>query len=227
MNALIDNFFNLGIYAQVLPYLLTGLWTTVWLSALIIPAGLAAGLLVALGMTETKSRLIRWPLALYVDFLRSFPPLVLLIFIFFGTPFVGIELNNIFAVVLSFGLSSSSYYAEIFRAGIESIPPGQTEAARSTGLSKFQNLRLVVIPQAVRNVMADLIGNSIEVVKMTSLASVVAITELLRSARDTQSVLYNPSPIVLAAVLYLILLLPFVRLLSVLEERRMAASGHD
>lgn len=227
MQGLIDNFFNLDIYAQVTPYLLSGLWTTLWLSALIIPVGLAAGLLVALGMTETRNPLIRVPLALYVDFFRSFPPLVLLIFIFFGTPFIGIDLNNIVAVVLSFGLSSSSYYAEIFRAGIESIPHGQTEAARSTGLGKVQTLRLVTIPQAVRNVMADLIGNSIEVVKMTSLASVVAITELLRSARDTQSVLYNPSPIVLAAIIYLIVLLPFVRLLSILEERRMAASGRD
>ena len=133
------------------------------------------------------------------------------------------ELPAVLAVVISFTLSSSSYYAEIFRAGIESIPAGQMEAAVSTGLKHRQALAYVLIPQAARNVLPDLVGNSIEIVKMTSLASVVAITELLRSARDAQALLYNPSPIVLAALMYLVVLWPLVRWLSRLEHKQLVS----
>lgn len=223
MDGLLTNFFNLAVYREVLPYLLTGLWTTVWLSFLVIPLGMIFGLGIALLGTEARRWWMRVLITMYVDFFRSFPPLVLLIFIFFGTPFLGLDLPAVLAVVISFTLSSSSYYAEIFRAGIESIPAGQMEAAVSTGLKHRQALAYVLIPQAARNVLPDLVGNSIEIVKMTSLASVVAITELLRSARDAQALLYNPSPIVLAALMYLVVLWPLVRWLSRLEHKQLVS----
>lgn len=147
-----------------------------------------------------------WPLIAHVDFFRAFPPLVLLIFIFFGLPFGGVDLPAFAAVVLTFLLNTSSYYGEIFRAGIESVTSGQTQAARSTSLTRAQTLAYVVVPHAVRNVLPDLIGNTLEVVKLTSLASVVALPELLYAARSAQSVTYNPSPIVLAAAMYFVLL---------------------
>jgi len=127
-------------------------------------------------------------------------------------------------VAIGFMLNNSSYYGEVFRAGLESVPRGQIEAARSTGLSSWQTLWHVQIPQATRNVMPDLISNTLEVVKLTTLASAVALPELLRVARDAQSLVYNPSPIVLAALFYLILLWPVVRLLSRLEHRHLP--GH-
>ncbi|MNT80227.1 putative glutamine ABC transporter permease protein GlnP [compost metagenome] len=95
------------------------------------------------------------------------------------------------------------------------------EAARSTGLVRWQALLYVVIPQAVRNVLPDLVGNSIEVVKLTTIASVVALPELLRAARDAQALVYNPSPVVLAAIMYLVLLLPLTRWLARLEHKRI------
>lgn len=223
MEGLLTNFFNFAVYREVLPYLLQGLWTTIWLSLLVIPLGALVGLGVALVHTQVKQRWIRVAVILYVDFFRSFPPLVLLIFIFFGTPFAGLDLSAILAVVISFTLSTSSYYAEIFRTGIESVPAGQIEAAASTGLKRRQTFAYILIPQATRNVLPDLVGNSIEVVKMTSLASVVAITELLRSARDAQALLYNPSPIVLAALIYLAVLWPLVRWLSRLEHKQITS----
>jgi polar amino acid transport system permease protein len=97
------------------------------------------------------------------------------------------------------------------------------EAAQSTGLNRMQALVYVIVPQAIRNVLPDLLSNSIEVVKLTTLASVVALPELLRVARDAQSLLYNPSPIVLAALIYLAILWPLVRLLSRLEHKNMVA----
>ena len=112
-----------------------------------------------------------------------FPPLVLLIFIAFGLPFAGLDLPPFAAVAVAFLLNTSSYYGEIYRAGIESIPRGQFEAARSTGLSGAQTMAYVIVPQATRNVLPDLVSNTLEVVKLTSIASVVALPELLYAAR--------------------------------------------
>jgi polar amino acid transport system permease protein len=172
-----------------------------------------------------KNRWARALLAIYIDVFRALPPLVLLIFIYYGTPFLGWELPKLLAVVIGFMLNNSSYYGEIFRAGLESVPNGQIEAARSTGLSATQTLIHIQIPQATRNVMPDLISNTIEVIKLTTLASAVAMPELLRVARDAQSLFYNPSPIVLAAIFYLLLLWPLVRLLSRFEHKKMGG-GH-
>ncbi|WP_159917646.1 amino acid ABC transporter permease [Pantoea sp. 18069] len=220
MDSLIQNFFNLEVYAAVFPHLLNGLWTTVWLSALVIPLGAAAGLLLALGLTQSSRRWLRWTLIAYIDFFRAFPPLVLLILVYFGGPFLGLELGKVAAVALAFVLNNASYYAEVFRAGLEGVAKGQMEAARSTGLTRMQALRHVLVPQAARNVLPDLVGNSIEIVKLTSIASVVAMPELLRAARDAQSLVYNPSPVMLAALMYLALLWPLTRWLGRLEHRR-------
>lgn len=220
MQSFIHNFFNLEIYAAVLPHLLQGLWTTVWLSAIVIPLGAAAGLALALGVTQSTNRLIRSVVVIWVDFFRAFPPLVLLILVYFGGPFLDVELNKVAAVTLAFVLNNSSYFAEVFRAGLEGVDKGQMQAARSTGLTKVQGLRYVVIPQAIKNVLPDLVGNAIEIVKLTSIASVVAIPELLRAARDAQSIVFNPSPVMLAAMIYLALLWPLTRWLGRLEHRR-------
>lgn len=221
METLIHNFFNLEVYAQVFPHLLNGLWTTIWLAALVIPLGAAAGLALALGLTQASRRWLRWSIIGYIDFFRAFPPLVLLILIYFGGPFLGLELGKVAAVALAFVLNNASYYAEVFRAGLEGVAKGQMEAARSTGLTRAQAIRHVVIPQAVKNVLPDLVGNSIEIVKLTSIASVVAMPELLRAARDAQSLVYNPSPVMLAALMYLALLWPLTRWLGRLEHRRV------
>jgi len=222
METIIRSFFNVEIMWATLPLLLKGLGMTLLLCLVVVPTGLAAGLGVAL-LSGARRRWLRWVMVVYVDFFRAFPPLVLLIFIYFGLPFAGLDLPAFVAVALAFMLNTSSYYGEIFRAGIESIPRGQTEAARSTGLSGWQTMRYVVVPQAVRNVIPDLLSNTLEVIKLTSLASVVALPELLYAARSAQSITYNASPIVLAGLLYLILLLPLVRLLSRFEHRMILA----
>lgn len=221
MDAILQNFFNMEIAAKVWPFLLKGLGMTLMLSAIVVPLGLMAGLVVAV-LGTLKSKLLKAALIVYVDFFRAFPPLVLLIFIYFGTPFLGLDIPKLLAVAIGFLLNTSSYYGEVFRAGIESIPKGQFEAARSTGLSNAQTLRYVVLPQAIRNVLPDLISNTLEVIKLTTLASVVALPELLNNARQAQALTYNPTPIVLAALMYLVLLWPLVRLLSRLEHKSIA-----
>jgi|SRR5579883_2855671 len=218
MDLILQQFLNFSIMEKVWPLLLRGFGTTLWLCALVIPLGLTGGLAVALA-SISKYAPIRWPAVVLVDFFRAFPPLVLLILLYSGLPFAGIALSPIAAVAIGFLLNSSSYFGEIYRAGIESVGRGQWEAARSTGLGAFSTFTYVVLPQAVRNVLPDLISNTIEVIKLTSIASVVSFPELLYSADMARSLTFNSSPVVLAAIMYLVILWPLVRLVSRLERR--------
>ena len=213
MEKFAEQFLNLQIMAAAWPMVLDGLGMTLLLCLAVIPMGLAGGLAAALA-SMSENPWLRWPAIVLVDFFRAIPPLVLLIFVFAGLPFAGVRLSPFAAVAIAFFLNNSAYYGEIFRAGIRSVGKGQTEAARSTGLTASQTLADVVLPQAVRNVLPDLLSNTIEVVKLTSLASVVSLAEMLHSADMARSVTYNASPIVLAAFVYLVLLWPFVRLVS-------------
>jgi polar amino acid transport system permease protein len=162
---------------------------------------------------------VRWTVRGFNDLFRALPPLVVLILLYSGLPFAGVRLSPFAAVCLAFLLNNSSFYGEIYRAGIESIGRGQWEAARSTGLNARQTFTSVILPQAVRNVVPDLVSNTVEVVKLTSIASVVSFTELLYAADMARSVTFNTSPIVLAALIYLVILWPVVRLMSRLEHR--------
>src|SRR5919106_1624124 len=201
METLITAFFNTAILRETAPYLWSGFTMSVLLTVVVVPLGLAGGLGLAL-LSTVRMRPLRLALVFYTDFFRAFPPLVLLMFVAFGLPFTGIDLPAFAAVALAFLLNTSSYYGEIFRAGIESIPRGQFEATR--------------------NVIPDLISNTLEVVKLTSIASVVALPELLFAARQAQSVTYNATPIIAAGIIYLVCLWPLVRLLSRFEHRQIA-----
>jgi polar amino acid transport system permease protein len=221
MDILLDQFLNLSIMAEVFPLLMAGLLTTLKICVTTIPLGLVIGLAMAV-LAKSERRAVRWPVAAFVDLFRALPPLVLLIFTYSGLPFFGVRLSPFAAVCVAFVLSMSCYYCEVFRAGLESVGRGQREAAASTGLSTATTLAYIVIPQAVRNVLPDLISNTVEVVKLTSLASVVAIPELLYNADMARAAAYNATPMVLAALIYLALLWPVVRLLSRLEHKTAA-----
>jgi polar amino acid transport system permease protein len=221
METLITAFFNTAILRETAPYLWSGFLMSILLTIVVVPLGLAGGLALAL-LSTVRIRALRLLLVFYTDFFRAFPPLVLLMFIAFGLPFTGLDLPAFASVALAFLLNTSSYYGEIFRAGIESIPRGQFEAARSTGLGAVQTMAYVIVPQATRNVIPDLISNTLEVVKLTSIASVVALPELLYAARQAQSITYNATPIIAAGIIYLACLWPLVRLLSRFEHRQIA-----
>lgn len=218
MGEFAQQFLNLDIMGQALPLLLRGLGQTLLLTLLVVPLGLAGGLVAAL-LTRSRHALVRRPARVLLDIFRALPPLVLLILVYSGLPFAGVRLSPIVAVAIAFLLNTSSYYGEILRAGIESVGRGQWEAGRSTGLSEAATMRDVVLPQAVRNVLPDLVSNTVEVVKLTSIASVVALPELLYAAEMARSVTYNASPVVLAAAIYLALLWPVVRLVSRMEHK--------
>jgi polar amino acid transport system permease protein len=224
MDEFISAFLNWEIVREASPILWRGLWQTLLLSVMVVPLGLIGGVMLAL-LSTVPIRWVRLLAAGWVDLFRAIPPLVLLVFLYAGLPFAGLDIGAWGAVAVGFFLNTGAYYGEVLRAGIGSVSPGQTEAARSTGLTKAQTMTHVVLPQAVRNVMPDLISNTVEVVKLTSIASVVALPELLFQARQAQNVTYNATPIVAAAVAYFLLLWPLVRLMSRLENKSMAGRG--
>jgi polar amino acid transport system permease protein len=222
MDDFLQAFLNAEIAVAAAPILWMGFQQTLLLALLTVPLGVVTGFVLAM-LSTRRERWVRWPLMAFVDTFRAIPPLVLLILCYAGLPFAGLDLGAWGAVAVAFLLNTGAYYAEILRAGIESVPRGQPEAARALGLTRWQVWAFVVLPQAVRNVLPDLIGNTLEVVKLTSIASVVALPELLFQARQAQSVTFNATPILVAALGYFLLLWPFVRLLSRLENRQLAA----
>lgn len=222
MGGFADAFLNTAVLARVWPLLLSGFGTTVVLSVIVVPAGLIVGLWVALLQT-VPYRPLRWIMVVYTDLFRAFPPLVLLIYVYYGLPFFGINTNARWSVVMALTLNTSAYFGEVFRAGIESIPRGQIQAARATGLTAGQTTAYVVLPQAIRNLLPDLTSNVLETIKLTSLASVVTLPELLRAARLAQGNTTNATPLIAAAAIYLVCLWPLVRLTSRFERQLLAA----
>ena len=211
-------FFSLHILGQAWPILLSGLVQTLLLSAMVVPLGLAGGVLLAL-LSTVRHPLVRWPLIAWVDVFRALPPLVLLVFVYAGLPFAGLEVSAWGAVAIGFFLNTGAYYGEILRAGIESVPSGQMEAARSTGLPFGATLRLVVLPQALRITVPPLTNRTIAITKNTALASVVAVPEILGAAQAGVSFAFNPTPLTLGALAYLVLFLPVVVLGRWIETR--------
>jgi polar amino acid transport system permease protein len=220
---LIDTFFNWAVFRDSLPALLQGLWITILLGLVSIVAGLASGLLMALSRLYGPAP-VRALARIYIDVFRSIPLLVLLVLVYYALPFVGIRLSSFAAAATALTLVSCAYTSEIFRAGIEAIPKGQFEAAEAIGLGFFSSMRDVILPQALRIVVPPLTSNCINVLKDTALASVVAMPDLLKQATQAQALAANPTPLIGAALLYLLLLLPLVRLVGYFEARHRAAS---
>ena len=138
-------FFSREILLEAWPILWQGLVQTILLSLTVVPLGLAGGITLAV-LSTVRHPLLRWPLMAWVDTFRALPPLVLLVFVYAGLPFAGLEVTAWTAVAIGFFLNTGAYYGEILRAGIESVPTGQMEAARSTGLSRGQAMAHVIIP---------------------------------------------------------------------------------
>lgn len=216
-------FFNLSVMQSALPTLLSGLLVTIKVSGAIIGLGFSLGLVLAIVRTlEVKyvSKVVNLVIKLYVDLLRSTPYLVLVTLVYYGLGFVGINLSPFWATVASFGACLSAFAEEIFRAGIEAIDRGQIEASRSLGLTHLQTLRFVVLPWVIRISFPPFTNRSIAIVKAVSMASAITLPELMKQARHLQAVMANPTPLIQAAIIYVLLFFPLVRF-SLFLERKM------
>ena len=213
-----DTFLNAEVMRRTFPMLLQGLWITLQLGAASIVAGLVLGLGLAMARLYGPGP-VRFVTRLYIDIFRSIPLLVLLIIVYYALPFVGLRLSPFASAMSALTLVSGAYTAEIFRAGIEAISKGQFEASAALGLNGRQTMADVILPQAVRIVIPPLTNNSINVVKDTALASVVAMPDLLKQATQAQALAANPTPLIVAAVIYIAFLWPLVALVSRMERR--------
>lgn len=204
---------------------------TLWLNALILIIGSAVGLLIAAARRSNLAAL-RIPAIIYIDLFRTLPILVLLVWFFFCVPVLlgGIRISSILCAIIVLSLNLSAFVAEIVRAGIEGVPVSHTESARASGLSQRQTMRYVVFPIALRNMIPPLVGQYINSVKLSVLASVIAVPELLQKTTDIISQVYRPLEFyTVLAILFLILLLPGTilsrRLESTAHNKRMNAEG--
>jgi polar amino acid transport system permease protein len=209
MGKFAETFLNWEVMAQYAPKIAEGFVLTIELALAIVVTGLAFGVTLAV-LRAFRMRVLNFFIIAFVDVLRALPPLVIIIFFYFALPTVGIRMSGFFATWLALSLVLTAFAEEIFWAGILSIPKGQWEAARSTGLSFVQTLRDVVLPQAVRLTIPPLTNRTIAITKGTALGSVVAVGEILYQAQSGYSFSYNPSPLTLGAIAYLILFVPVV-----------------
>ena len=221
---LVDTFFNTTVLASAFPALLRGLINTLKLGLLSIAIGVPLGLLISI-VRLYAPRPFRWLAIGYIDIFRAMPVLVVLILIYYALPFVGIRFSAWVSATLAFTFVMSAYSAEVFRSGIEAIPKGQFEAAQALGLPFLLTLRKVVLPQAIKLVIPPTTSNCVSMFKDTSLASAVALPELLKEANDAQALYANPTPLIGAALIYLAFLWPMVRLVGWVEKRSKAAKA--
>jgi polar amino acid transport system permease protein len=214
----LDAFFNMKVMAKYLPDIAHGMLVTVELAALVIVAGLVTGLALAL-LRSLGFKPLNLLIIFVVDLFRALPPLVIIVFIYFGLPAVNAAPSGFVSTWLSLTLVLMAFSEEIYWAGITSIAKGQWEAARSTGLSYGQTLMSVVLPQALRITIPPLTNRTIAITKGTALGTVVAVSEILGMASSAVSNSYNPSPLTLGAGAYLILFFPMVVFGRWLETR--------
>jgi polar amino acid transport system permease protein len=223
--SLVDTFFNSDVLMSAIPALLRGLWNTLLLGIMSILIGVPGGLVISL-IRLYAPKPFQYLAIGYIDILRATPVLVVLILIYYALPFLGVRLDSWTSAVMAFSIVMAAYSAEVFRSGIESIGKGQFEAAAALGLPFLVTLYKVVLPQAVRIVIPPMTSNCVSMFKDTSLASTVALPELLKEAQDAQALYANPSPLIGAALVYIILLWPMVRLVSMLEKKFKNEKAH-
>ena len=202
------------------PVYLSGLWGTLWISAVTVLFGALLGVLVAL-MRMSRFKLLRGISKAYIEVLRGTPILLQLYFFWIGLPkLVPFELSDTQCIVAALAVNASAFISEIIRAGIGAVDKGQWEAARSIGLSESHVMTHVIFPQAVKNILPALCNEFISTVKGTSLASVFFVGELMTSFKTVQSATFLAlQSLTIVGVIYFALTFVLSRLLGVLERR--------
>jgi polar amino acid transport system permease protein len=190
---------------------LTGAFVTAKLTALAFVIALILGLGLAF-MRISQSRWLRAPAAFYVELFRSTPALVQLVWIYYALPILtGIRLDNFTSVGLGLGLHTSAYYCEVIRAGILAVDRGQTDAAKAVGMRQAQTMRRIILPQAVRFMVPPFMNETANLIKLTTLGSVLAVYELLHASNNLITNTYRPLEVYTAvAVVFAVIIYPVI-----------------
>jgi polar amino acid transport system permease protein len=232
-----DQYFDLNIISDNFDYVLDGFWLTIQLSIVSAVLALAWGLVLALLRASPGRAMLplRGLAIAYIDLFRGIPLLLVILLIDGSLPvldifpmwlrapdFLGkpeIFWYGVMAITLTYG----AYYAEVYRAGIEAVPYGQMEAARSLGMSHAQAMRHVIVPQAVRKVIPPMLNDFIALMKDTSLVGVIALVEVVKAGREIQAETFNSSALTLGALMFVVVTIPLARVVDRLIARQQLA----
>ena len=214
----LDAFFNPGLIERYLPDIAKGMAVTIEIAAAVVVTGILLGLVLAIARSF-RVLPVSALIVLFVDVFRALPPLVLVLLVYFGLPNVGICLPSFAVLWLVLSLVLAAFCEEIFWAGILSVPKGQWEAARSTGLGFVGALAYVVLPQALRLTVPPITNRTIAITKNTALGTVIGVGEILNQATTAQSFSGNATPLMMGAIAYVMLFIPVVVLGRSLETR--------
>lgn len=184
--------------------MLEGSKVTLEIFFLTLMMALPLGLIVAL-IRLSGLGILRWAMEFYIWIMRGTPLMLQLLFVYFALPMVGVRLNDLSSALLAFTMNYAAYFAEIFRAGIQSIPRGQYEASKTLGFTYVQTMRHIIIPQMIARVLPPVSNETINLVKDTSLIYILAMNDLLRVARTIVQREFDMTPFVIAAVFYLVM----------------------
>ena len=223
-NTFLRLFFNPVLIVSSLPIIFSGFLMSVAIVMAAFPLAIPFGFLFAL-MRISQSRILRAVAGVYVNLIRGTPAFLQIYIAFFGLPLAGVNIDNYTLGVVVMAMNSAAYLCEIFRAGIQSIPKGQSEAARSLGMSAAQTMVSVIIPQTFRNVIPTLTSEFILLYKDTSLLAAVGVMEIVMYAKTVVATTGSITPYVVAAMFYLVVTLPLARVVSMLEARLTGATA--
>lgn len=209
---------TLGHLTKLLPILAEGFCTTLELFGLTLLFSIPLGLLVAV-LKMSKFRVVRFPVTFYISVMRGTPLLLQLVAVYFGTSYLGVNIERFPAVVIAFSLNYAAYFAEIFRGGIQSIPKGQYEAAQMLGMTKGQTFLRIILPQVAKRVVPASANEVITLVKDTSLAQVIAVVELFSVAKKQAASYASIFPLFVAGAFYYLANLLLSALFSYIEKK--------
>jgi polar amino acid transport system permease protein len=214
--SLTDTFFAWAYGVEVLPKIILGFSTNVLLTIIASTCVAIFGMIIALTRTSRSPALLPFRIlaTAYVDIFRGIPMLLVILLVGFGIP--ALRINGLTNNVLILGTAAvvitySAYVAEVLRSGILTVHPSQRAAARSLGLSHFQTLRFVVLPQALRRVTPPLLNDLVSLIKDTGLVSILGVTDAIRAAQIASSRSFNYTPYVMAAIIFLLITIPLTR----------------
>ncbi|WP_454691398.1 ectoine/hydroxyectoine ABC transporter permease subunit EhuD [Achromobacter aloeverae] len=213
--------FDLSFAVSVMPAILRGLWTTIWVAA---AASVGSALLgFVLEMLRRSNRWLGYAMRFVIDFIRSTPVLVQLYFLYFVLPQYGVTLPALVVGVLGLSVYYSGYLAEVFKGGIESIPAGQFAAAKALGLGRMDAMLYVIAPQMLRNIAAPMANYFVSALKATPYLAVISVPEMLGLAMEVGSDTFRyAEPMVSVGVIFLILAVAMAQAVRVLENRLLA-----
>ena len=221
MERFAEYYLNLEVLATYGPDITAGLWVTLATAATTVGIGVGLGLLMAIALAARVPGL-RYPIGAWVEVFRTLPQLAVIIFLYFGLPYAGVTISPFWATAGALGAVLSAFAAEIFRSAIQALPRGQWDAAAALGLRFPGIFFLVILPQAIRLAVPLLTNRAIAITKGTALGTAVSLPEILGRAQSAMAIAANPSPLTLAAALYLVLFLPLVVATRWLESTRVA-----